>query len=195
MRMFFCARLRNVLVGEMISMSGTLVLEVLLVVVGQVILPSGWLSLCHTWYEISQPVVNESILLNSINVHVCNGGKVCLFLLCFGIPAPVCLNSLHVPLIHHCHDVLALYIVQFSEDSFIPLIDKNSLLVWSSLTEQSHQEVDATTIDRLSKGLSSSHVQGIEEIIWLRSPAWCNLKHISEALPKISVRIEIWLEP
>jgi len=48
MRMFFCARLRNVLVGEMISMSGTLVLEVLLVVVGQVILPSGWLSLCHT---------------------------------------------------------------------------------------------------------------------------------------------------
>jgi hypothetical protein len=48
MRVFRRARFRDVLVGVVVHVTGAFVLEVLLVVVGQVVLPGGRFALGHS---------------------------------------------------------------------------------------------------------------------------------------------------
>ena len=81
------------------------------------------------------------------------------------------LHSLHVPLIDHCDDILCLYRVEISEDTLISLINEDTLLLGSDLTDKAYKIVDSASIDGLRKGLSSSHVKSVEEIVRLGGPA------------------------
>lgn len=194
MRVLGRARLGNVLVGVVVHVPRTLVLVVLLVVVRQVVLPRGRLTLRHFRYVVSQPIVDERVLLDGVDVHVGNGGQVFLFQLSARESAPVGLDSFHVPLVDHCHDVLGLDVVEISEDSLVPLVDEDALLLWGGLAEQSDEEVDATAVDGLCKGLSAPHVEGVEEIVRLAGPAGGNFHHIPETLPEICVKVEVGLK-
>ena len=68
----FLARLWDVLMGIVVGVPRTLVLEVLLVVVGALVLPSRRLSLSDLRVVLSQPLVYYFLLLNRIDVHICN---------------------------------------------------------------------------------------------------------------------------
>jgi hypothetical protein len=63
----------DILGRVVVSVSGTLVLVVLLVVVCSVILPCGRLRFCHTRGILSQPFVYKSLLLHVVDIHISNG--------------------------------------------------------------------------------------------------------------------------
>jgi hypothetical protein len=51
------------------------------------------------------------------------------------------------------------------------MVDKNRFLFGSTFVEQSNQEVDSAAIKGFCKGLSSSNMQNIDEILILAGPS------------------------
>lgn len=185
------SRFRDVLVTVVVSVPGSLILEVLLVIVRLIILPGGRLRLSHRWGVLSKPFVNQHFFLHGVDVHVCNWGLLSNSLNSASRSAPVGFNSLHVPLVHHCHNVLMLKWVQLSEDPFVPLVDQNFLLKGSNFVEKAHHEIDPAPINWFSKGLASSNMQCIHEIVVLTAPAVRDCEWSPETSPKEGMRVEV----
>ena len=111
-----------------------------------------------------------------------------------GQSAPVGLDSFHVPLVDNCYYIFVIfYVVDFVENSFVPLVDQDALLLGADFAEQSNEEVDSASIDGFGEGLSSPHVEGIDEIVVLGTPAAGQSECFEVAVPEESVGVEIWL--
>ena len=88
---------------------------------------------------------------------------------------------------------MAFYVVDFIENSFVPLVDEDTLLLGANFAEQSNEEVDSASIDGFGEGLSSPYVESVDEIVILGAPAAGQSECFEVALPKESVGVEIWL--
>ena len=73
MSMALLSRLVNVLVALVVGVSRPLVLEVILVVVGESVLVGCWLRACDLGSIVSQVVVHQVLLLVHVNVHIFHG--------------------------------------------------------------------------------------------------------------------------
>lgn len=62
----------DILVAIMVSVPGPLILKVLFVIASAVVLEGSWLRLCHLRCVFSQPIVDQSLLLYGIDVHIVN---------------------------------------------------------------------------------------------------------------------------
>lgn len=128
-------RLRDVSVAVVVGVPGSLILEVLFVVIRLVVLPTCRLSPSNRRSVIPQELVHQELLLNSINVHVSNWGKIGLGDLGSSDSSPVGLHSFHVPLIYYCYDVLCFQGPEIPEDTLVSEIDKDLLLLGGALAE------------------------------------------------------------
>jgi hypothetical protein len=116
--------LRNISVSIVVGVSGSLVLKDFLVVVGQVILPSSRFALGHLRSVFSKPLVDEGLLLNSIDVHIVDRGKLRFLFKSLGLSAPVGLYAFHVPLVDDSYDIFViLKLIKFAEYSNVPLVN------------------------------------------------------------------------
>ena len=86
------------------------------------------------------------ILLEGVDVHIGDWGKLLLSEFSTGGSSPMGLNGLHVPLVDNCNDVLFLNVENFSENSLSSPINQNLLLLWSNFVEHTDQEVDSASI-------------------------------------------------
>lgn len=99
MRFVGLAGVGHVVVAAVVRVPGPLVLEVLLVVIGQVVLVGRRLRAGIPAGELAQELVDDMSLLVGVDVHVSNRGHFFLGDLSASSPAPVSLDSLHVPLV------------------------------------------------------------------------------------------------
>ena len=186
--------LGDILVAIVVGVPSSFVLEVFFVIVGAVILPGGWLGFCHFRGVFSQPVIDQGLFLHCVDVHVVDWRQLGFFFHRSRQSAPVGLNSFHVPLVDNCYYIfVAFNVVDFIENSFVPLVDQDALLLGADFAEQSNEEVDSASIDGFGEGLSSPHVEGIDEIVVLGTPAAGQSECFEVALPEESVGVEIWL--
>lgn len=102
-------------------------------------------------------------------------------------------NALHVPLVYNSHHVLALGVIKVSEDSFISQVNYDILLLRSNNIEHGNQKVGSTSIHRLSKCLTSSHVKSVKEILPLSIITGGIPMKLIISSPKHGVRIHIRL--
>lgn len=161
----------DVLVAVVVGVPRPLVLEVLLVVVGEHVLVGGRLRLRVGARELPQVLVDQVPLLVLVDVHVGHWRQLLLLLLRAGGSAPVGLDALYVPLVHHCHNLLALAsFVEVSEDALVPGVHEDSLLLGSDLAEQGHHEVGPAAVHRLGEGLSSPGAQDLGEVVVVTAP-------------------------
>lgn len=110
-------------VAVVMSVSGSFVLEVLLVIVDKDVLVSCWLGFSNLASVLSQEIVDNLVLLESVNVHISHWWQHLLGDFSAGGSSPVSLNSLHVPLVDDGDNVLLLDVVNFSENCFASPID------------------------------------------------------------------------
>ena len=171
MMMSFFSRFRDVCMSIVVSVPSPLVLKHFFVIMSQIVLPSGWLTLCHVRYVVSQPLVDKSLLLEGIDIHIMNWRKLRLFLKGFCLSAPVSFNALHMPLIDHSYNIFMFFqLKEVTEDSNISLINQYLFLFGSYLAEKTYKEVNTTSIHWLGKGFTSSHFKGVQEIVILGIP-------------------------
>ncbi len=131
-------RLGHILMALMVGVPGSLVLEVLFVVVRLVVLPTRWLRLGHRGSVLPQELVHQQLLLHRVDVHVGDGREAGLGDLGSSDPPPVGLYSLHVPLVHHRHDVLGLERPELLENALVPEINEDLLLLGGALGQQGY---------------------------------------------------------
>ena len=150
---------RNIFMSVVVSMSCPLVLKVFLMIIGAFVLPCSWLSLTNLWIVFSEPLVNQSFLLDGIDIHISNRRYLLLRELSVGQSSPMSLNSFHMPLIHYSYNILMFsQSIQISENPFVSLVNKDFLLFWCHFIKESHKEIDSTTINGLCECLASSNV-------------------------------------
>jgi hypothetical protein len=105
------------------------------------------------------------------------------------------LNALHVPLVDHGDRVLGLQRVQLAEDTLIPVVDEDGLLLGGSLVEESHKEVDAAAVERFGEGLPATDVDGFIEVLVLTGPGRGGIEGREEGPPDEGVEVEVGLQP
>jgi hypothetical protein len=76
-----------------------------------------------------------------------------------------------MPLVDHSNDVFSLDRIKISKDPLISLINQYLFLFGCYFVQNSNKEIDAASIDRLRKSLSSPNMKSIDEIVILSSPA------------------------
>jgi hypothetical protein len=185
---------RDVLVAIVVGVPGALVFEVFFVVARGVVLPGGRLGFGHAGGVLSEEFVDEGLFLHGVDVHVGDGGEVLDWEFCVGVSAPVCLNTLHVPLVDNCDGVLGFETEDLAEDAFVSMVDQNGLLLGSGFAEKSHEEVDAAAIHRLRKGLTASDIDSLVEILVLTGPGGGGVEGGEESPPEEGVEVEIGLQ-
>ena len=173
----------HVLVALVVRVPRSLVLEVLFVVVRLVVLPTRWLGLGHRGSVLPQELVHQQLLLHRVDVHVGDGREAGLGHLGSSDPPPVGLHSLHVPLVHHRHDVLGLERPELLENALVPEINQNLLLLGGALGQQGDEEVDPASVHGFSEGLSSPGIEDIVEIIVLTGPRRAELACLEDRSP------------
>jgi len=99
-----------------------------------------------------------------------------------------------MPLIDHCYYIfVTFYVVDLIEDSFVSLVDQDALLLGAHSTEQTDKKVDSASINRFCEGLSSSHMEGVDEVFILRGPAAGQRGCFEISVPEKGMGVEIRL--
>lgn len=140
------ARSRDVLMTIVVGVTGTLILEVLLVVACGVVLPGGGFGFAHAGGVLTEEFVDEGLFLHGVNVHISDRRQIFDGEFGVGVSAPVCFNTLQVPLVDNSDGVLCLEAENLTEDALVPLVNQDGLLLGSRFAEESHEEVDAAAI-------------------------------------------------
>lgn len=184
----------NILVAIMRSVPGTLIFEVLFMIVGLIVLPWCWLWFCYFRCILSQPLIDKSFFLHGIDVHISNWRFMRFYDFSSGCSAPVSLNSFHVPLIYHCYDVFRFEVVKIIKNAEITLIDENLLLFGCRFRKETNQKIDPWSINWFCECLSSSDVKNVDKIVVLAAPARGCVESGHYSSPNKGVAVEIRLE-
>ena len=141
------SRFRNICMSIVVSVPSSFILKHFFVIVGQIVLPRSRLTFSLIRHIFSQVLVDKSLLLNSVDIHVVDWRKLWFLFNSLCLSAPVSLYTFHVPLIDNSDDILMIFqFIQIAKDPNITLIHQNLFLFGSNFTEKTHKEVDTTSI-------------------------------------------------
>ena len=129
-----------------VSVSCSLILEVLFVIVDQMVLMTGGFGVGDFRSVFSEEFVHNVVLLPSVNIHIGDWRQDFLVDLSACGSAPMGLDGLHVPLVDHGHDVLLVDVVNVSENSFSSPVHQDLLLLWCDLVKHTHQKVNSASV-------------------------------------------------
>ena len=100
---FLLPRSWNILMCYWINMSCSLKLEIFFVIVSNIIAIGSWFWLCELTCKISQVVVDSTLLLETINIHISNRRNFFFFDLSSSCISPISLYSFHMPLVDNSY--------------------------------------------------------------------------------------------
>ena len=178
----------RIIVGEETNVSDSLSFEVILVVNGRIVLPSGWLGFADLGDKCSECVVNELGFHVFIDVEIADGIDGLNRLVSFSSGSPFVFNSCNMPLVDNSDDLLSWSVsVESVEEVSVFLIDDDFLLVRCKFLEVFHEPVDSRSVDTLSVSFRTDNVKSSISVVMLSSPE-CVMQS-SIAIPELADRI------
>lgn len=153
------------------NVSGSLRFLSLLMVVSNVVIIGGWLSLAKFANVLSDSIIDKVGLLEGINIEVTDWVNWFLWKLSLSGVSPVIFNTRSVPLVNDGNDLLAWSSVDLVEQINVFMVNEDLLLEGSVFFKEFNEPSDFIFIKDFGKDFSSGNIEHSEGVLVFSFPS------------------------